>query len=117
MHTTKRILELVDEKLGEAEALLELVCRRNKNCTTCPLRGYVRSDREHAFPGDYEDRCLYHVLSSRGNGWNYGYKACHSCAHIYKGSCPLHETRGDGYGNVDECAACEDYEEMAQEEE
>lgn len=116
MHTTKRILELVDEKLGEAEALLELVCRRNKNCTTCPLRDCVPSAKGLAFPGDYKEPCLYHVLSSQGNGWNYGYKACHSCAHIHEGSCTLHETRGDD-GVVDECAACEDYEEMAQEEE
>lgn len=112
MRTSEKILELAYEKLGEAEALLELICRRSNTCTTCPLQIKMElNGNGAALPGDGEERCLYHILSAEeGNGWNYGYKACHTCTNFHEGTCNL-DKKGDAYGLVDECVACEDYEE------
>lgn len=109
MYPEKRLLKDAYAKLTEAENLLELLCRRHKTCTTCPIRvPDFKNERDESLPGDGDDRCLYHVLSADiGNNWNEGYKACRTCAHFHKGSCSL--DRKDT--PVDELLACSDYTE------
>lgn len=104
MQSDRSIIADVRSKLNEAENLLELLCRRHKTCKTCPLN--YRSDNS-SLPGDGDKRCLYHILSADGNGWNYGFRACRSCTSFRKGSCDL----GKKEDPVDECVACESYEE------
>lgn len=107
MHPNEELLNLAYAKLSQAEAFLELVCRRHEDCSTCPLNTRVGLEGKPMLPGNGDERCLYHILSSDGIGWNYGFRACHTCFHFHEGGCTLDKREG----LVDECVACEDYEE------